>query len=437
MKLGTVSSPKQSRVPARWAGSGSVAAVALLTGAVSVLDLRLALALALIPIAVAAVARPALPAILGVGLLILLHDVAGSRLPVRLAVADVLLALSTLGLLAGVVVGSRFARWGALRPLAVPIWAYAALLLIVLVAAPSVSGLGAAVQRVQIVVVPLLIGAFVLSSTNLRRGLSLYLVVSALFAFAYVLTLEGNSALGMQKNPAGHAMTVALLVATTGEALPRARFLCIPPLAIGLLSTGSRGAVTALIVGLLVVPLMRSGAARRRSAVALVPLALCIYIGYTLLPEDQQQRLGTVSTDQEFTGSLDSGEYTLALRREYREDALRIIAANPVTGVGLTQYLSGSVARNTLTDDPHNVLLLEAAEGGLPLAGGLVLLLGASVVVVYRRRHETPLAVAAVVVQTSMIVHGLVDVYWVRATPVMGWLLVGAALADAHRRRSP
>jgi hypothetical protein len=32
--------------------------------------------------------------------------------------------------------------------------------------------------------------------------------------------------------------------------------------------------------------------------------------------------------------------------------------------------------------------------------------------------------------------HGLVDIYWVRGTPVLGWLLVGMALAQAHAARA-
>ena len=53
------------------------------------------------------------------------------------------------------------------------------------------------------------------------------------------------------------------------------------------------------------------------------------------------------------------------------------------------------------------------------------------IVLVVRRRVRalataaSPLAPAAAGVLLATVAHGLVDVYWVRGTPVLGWLLVG------------
>jgi hypothetical protein len=45
-----------------------------------------------------------------------------------------------------------------------------------------------------------------------------------------------------------------------------------------------------------------------------------------------------------------------------------------------------------------------------------------------RRRKYSPWAGPALALQAAILTHGLVDVYWVRGTPVIGWLLVGMAL---------
>jgi hypothetical protein len=66
----------------------------------------------------------------------------------------------------------------------------------------------------------------------------------------------------------------------------------------------------------------------------------------------------------------------------------------------------------------------------------LLLQLGA-IVVVFRRRKLSPWAVPAICVQVAILVHGMVDVYWVRGTPVMGWLLIGLALVPIAQSSVP
>jgi hypothetical protein len=46
----------------------------------------------------------------------------------------------------------------------------------------------------------------------------------------------------------------------------------------------------------------------------------------------------------------------------------------------------------------------------------------------------------AAAVLLATVAHGLVDVYWVRGTPVLGWLLVGMAFGcawSARRKAEP
>ena len=91
-------------------------------------------------------------------------------------------------------------------------------------------------------------------------------------------------------------------------------------------------------------------------------------------------------------------------------------------------------------DDPHNVLLLQAAEGGYLLAAGFVLVIAGSLLALFRMR-SIELAPVAAGVLLSTAAHGLVDVYWVRGTPVLSWLLVGMVCGlycvEAERRGVP
>ncbi|UZJ24952.1 hypothetical protein RHODO2019_00050 [Rhodococcus antarcticus] len=79
--------------------------------------------------------------------------------------------------------------------------------------------------------------------------------------------------------------------------------------------------------------------------------------------------------------------------------------------------------------DPHQVLYFQLAEGGVVLLVGFLVLVAVTLWVALRSAGRTPLAVAALAVQISTLVHALGDVYWVRGTPTMGFLLVGVSLA--------
>jgi len=81
------------------------------------------------------------------------------------------------------------------------------------------------------------------------------------------------------------------------------------------------------------------------------------------------------------------------------------------------------------------VLLLQAAEGGYGLAVSFVLLVVGSTIALFTRMRGMPLAAAAAAVLLATVIHGLVDVYWVRGTPLLGWLLVGMACGEFARQR--
>lgn len=407
--------------------------VGLLGGlaALAALDsLLIGLLVALLPVVGLLSARPVTTAVVGVGLLPFATDVVRGG-PVRISLTDVLLGLAVL---TGLYVAKRD-DWQSLRPMLPLLATYTAVLLFALVSHTDQSALVNALQRLQILVVPLVVGAVLLDRRHLQRALSLYVLTATALALAWSADAL-PAALLFQKNPVGQYIAGALLV-IAGDPRRWRRLLALPPLAYGLLQTESRGALLGLLFGLAVLVLARPGADKLRTAALLVPFLLVLAFAYSSLPDDVQARTSTLSDNGPGAGS--SGQYTIQIRTQYRKDALRIIRAHPVTGVGIGNYLAGNRSDGTLTDDPHDVLLLEAAEGGVPLVAVLVVLVLGSGALLWRRRQDTPLAALALAVQAATIGHGLVDVYWVRGTPVLGWLLVGAAFADAerHRRAAP
>jgi hypothetical protein len=386
---------------------------------------RTAVATAVLPAAVLLLTAPTTAAVAAVGLLPLAPDLLGGG-PVRLSIPDVLLLLAVVGTAAA---GLRF---GAATTLRVPVGLYAGVLAVAVASHPDLGALVNAGQRLQIVLMSLIVGAVVLDEKAREVALSMYVMTATLLGLAWTAKIVPE-ALAFQKNPVGQYLAGALLVllATPGH---RGRLVAVVPLSIGLLSTESRGAIMGLVVGMMLLVLGRPGMSRLRGAATLVPFVLLLGAVFATLPDEVQQRTTTLSASD--SSAATSGQYTIKIREEYRNDALEVVRDHPILGVGIGNYLTGDPEKGTLTDDPHNVLLLEAAEGGLPLAASFSLLLVGSGVACWRRRRLTPLAALALAVQGATVAHGLLDVYWVRGTPVLGWILVGAALADAQRRRS-
>ena len=186
----------------------------------------------------------------------------------------------------------------------------------------------------------------------------------------------------------------------------------------GLLVTQSRGAILATILGTVVVMAMQ-GLGTRRMITRVAALATIGAVAFALLPGATRERITTLSG-----GTESRAAYAIQYRQQFAADAWDLIHANPWTGVGVGNYLAGDAYDLTRVSDPHQVLLLQAAEGGYVLAAGFVLLIiGSAVLLARMRRVELAPVAAGILVATAA--HGLVDVYWVRVTPVLGWLLVG------------
>jgi len=327
-------------------------------------------------------------------------------------ISDLLLVLVVAGVLLQAVTTHSAPALAALRPVALPLGIYVAAMVVLLTPHLSLSVIVQTGQRFELFLFPLIVGAFAALTGKVTRMLQGYVVAATVLAVAWPLDL-----LGGQKNPVGQLIGNAILLLVGVPALRRL-YPCLIVLAPGLLLTQSRGAIMATAVGVVVMMAMQ-GLSARPFARRAVPLALIAAVAFVLLPSATQDRITTLSAS-----TTSSAGYAIEYRNQYRADAWQIIHAHPWTGIGVGNYLAGDASNLTQANDPHQVLLLQAAEGGYGLAAGFVVLILGSAFVLYQlRRAELAPVAAGVLVATAA--HGLVDVYWVRVTPVLGWLLVG------------
>lgn len=381
---------------------------------------------ALVPLALLGLASVAVPAALGVALLPMAQSVV--EVPgLRLTVTDLLFGLALAGLLLTLLTqGGRLLRLPAALRIAMAI--YFAGVLLAVVVHPGVAPALGAVQRLELVLLPLAI-APALSRSLARQALSGYIAVAS--AVAAVQVAAGPSSpgvLGLQKNPLGQFLAGALLLTLFAPRLPTFARGMAPLLGLGLAFSQSRGALLGLVCALSLAVLSLPGTSVTRLR-RFVPLMVGLVLVLRFVPADVATRITDFSADQTAAGDA------VSIRFAFRDDALALIVKHPLSGVGINQYKAGSASAGTETTDPHNVVLLEAAELGLPGAGAFVWLALVSVAVCFNRRRHCPWALAAAAVQTSTLVHSLFDVYWVRATPTLGWLLVGLAVENGRRVR--
>lgn len=398
-------------------GGAAIAAYLLLHG-----PLVNALAFCLLPLFVWLVARPAAAVVPLFASIPLLYDLTGGRGGFHLAVSDVLLVIAFAGVVLGGMLSGALPSLQVLTPVKTAVSQYAIFLFVLLSVHLGLKDLAQTGQRLELFVMPLVVGAFAVLAGKELPVLKAYVVGASVLAALWAVS---HDAILGQKNPIGQMIGNALLLLVGLRPLRRyAPFgLVLVP---GLLLTGSRGAVVGTAVGLVVILALQKSN-RIFARIALV--SIVALVAYALLPVSLQNRLTNYSSG---TGSQSS--YANHYRQEYAKDAEHVIAKHPVAGVGVGNYVAGNARNLTLVTDPHNVLLLQAAEGGYAFALSFVVLIG-GVALVLRRMRSVTLAPVAAGVFLATFAHGLVDVYWVRGTPVLGWLLVGMACAASARQR--
>jgi len=383
--------------------------------------LHFAIVLAVLPVGAWLLGHPEVSALLFGASIPFLTSVGASNYSTGLkySPSDVLLTLSAAGVLLQAAVGRRVGLGARLRLVAAPISQYAFLIVLLLAVHFGIHELIKSGQRYELFVLPLVVGAFAAITGCHIRVLQAYVVASTLVAAVQPIYSLG------QHNPIGQMIAGAILLLFAVKELRRL-VPCLLVLVPGLIYDASRGAIVGLLAGAITVVAFQP----RRDPVALrraIPLASLAVVAFLLAPSSVQQRLTTFGANPD-----EVNQYAIYQRHQYANAAHKIIDAHPWFGVGVGNYQSADLAlRNADTQvaassDPHNVFLLQEAEGGY-LFGVSFLALIFGTVFVLRRARTTAVGPAAAGVLMATFVHGLVDVYWVRGTPDLSWLVVGMA----------
>lgn len=291
-------------------------------------------------------------------------------------------------------------------------------------AAPSLTSYGEAFQRAEILIVWILLGVLVAHRSLLPALLAGFVASCLAQSLLWVATPGVSGVWGVQKNPSGGFIASAVLIVALSRLPARWRLPALLLLTGGLIASGSRGSIIGLLAGLAVLLLF----ARRwkRLILPLVSVCLISAAALYLLPAQQVDRL---------LGRNADGRYTDRVRDVFFRDAMETWDRFP-SGVGVGNYQqSAGALQNINTRDPHNVFALQLVEGSWPLLAAFSLLAVGSII--WLMRHQrSDVALLGLTVQLSTLAHAWVDVYWVRGTPSLGWLLVGAAAGAVAARKS-
>ncbi|MFT4122950.1 MAG: O-antigen ligase family protein [Microbacteriaceae bacterium] len=286
------------------------------------------------------------------------------------------------------------------------------------VAAPS-AAYATVLQRLELVGVWLLFGVIVVRKGAWKWFVTAFAAASIVLALAWIASPGEGAVLGVQKNPSGSMLAAAIILVMFWGVRWYLKLAVVAVLAGGLVASGSRGSIIGLAVAAVVI-LVFAKQWRR----TFVPLAVLAGVGVVAL-----QVLPAQVVDRLFGGTSDA-QYTSDIRYVFIRDALAQWNDNPL-GVGVGQYRQIAAALQRIaTHDPHNVYVLALVEGGIPLLIAFTVLAGGSLIWLLTMKKDV-LVVAALAVQVSLLVHASVDVYWVRGTASIGWMLVGVAAATA------
>jgi hypothetical protein len=353
------------------------------------------------------------------------ETVANGHLGLNISVEDLLLVALSLSVVGAGVMARNAETFRALRPLAFPVGQYCLYVLILLLAHPGFAALVQTVQRYELLAFPILVGAYLGIRGCALPLLKAYVLASTALAIAWPLFDTG-----FQKNPTGQFIADALLVVLAVPRLWRYQ-ICVPLLVYGLFATESRGAILACALGVLVVVLMQWTHSPARALARTAAILVTVGLMFALMPAGVQSRVTT------FGSSGDSkAAWTIRFRQQFTHDALVLTRQHALLGVGVGSYDAATMQANLQpTTDPHDVFLLQTAEGGWGFGVSfVVLVLGTVAALVRLRRVE--LAPAAIAVLLATVTHGMFDVYWVRGTPVLGWLLAAIVCGTAARSRA-
>jgi hypothetical protein len=390
----------------------------------------IALLLAISPLVAVLAFQPRLAVVLGAFVLPFL-SIGLPAGPVQITASDALFTVAFAGVVLALLVdGSWAARARDARPLILCSAPLAVWLVIVMAEHGTPTVLVNSLQSYQLFLVPLLLGALVPDRRAARWAMAAFVVASVALAVTWIVSGGDGLPLSGNKNPSGQFIANAMILVLALAPTWTWRLVLLVPLGAGLVFTQSRGALLGAGVGIIVLLLLRGLGSWRRTIAAALALVALTSVGYRSLPPEVLSRTTDFSSGAsgDLTSDLTAAQYSVQLRDVFRTQGRELIDAHPVFGVGPGKYRTGNLQAGTATVDPHNVIIRTAGDLGYPGLVAFGILIVGTVVVAFRRRSVNPYAVVALAVQAAVIVHGFVDVYWVRGTPVLPWLLLGMAI---------
>jgi hypothetical protein len=340
---------------------------------------------------------------------------------VRVPVATTSITVADLVVLAASIGVAAHLDWQLDRRLTKVLIALAVYEFALVLAAMANPGLGGALEiahRATIVGGSLIIGAYLAQKGKADLAVVLLIAIAAivgivatsdsLFNSLQFGRLQFGSPFGLNKNYAGSLLSSALL-ASFAFRPAAARVAWLVRLGqllmfVGLLATQSRGALTALAVGVLVFSLLT-----RRYR---IPVLFACVVAIPIL-------LSNIDADllrDPVTGSV-------ATHVHVASQALAAWQRTPLLGNGLRFF---EAPTSSLLYDPHNVILLTLAESGVIGLVGLATLL--MITSLQLSQSRAPLFMAALALLVARFTHGMVDIYWVHGSQEIPWLVVGLAL---------
>jgi O-antigen ligase len=288
------------------------------------------------------------------------------------------------------------------------------------------------IQLVELFVIFLVVFSSLPSSVkNIRNGLTFLVGMTFLLAMATLVLwtihpsarTQGTYLPGFNKNAIGSFLAAGLVLAyglhRSERGAFREPFLLMAMVVdlLGLLASGSRGAMLGAAAGVLAVSLLLKRG--KIVAIALLTLLVALYVAVVAPGITQKTSL---------PGSYD----TTSLRVHIWKDAIHTIEKHPILGTGGGTYYDVQYGQG----DPSNLFLLTWAEIGIPGMAALIYFLISFGRLLLRSRHlqdeHAILAIAAGGVVVSILVHSQVDVSWTRGTYSMAFAMIGIMVALAR-----
>jgi hypothetical protein len=286
------------------------------------------------------------------------------------------------------------------------------------------------VHRLVLVGGALVIGAWITRERVQHTALRWLVGASAFLAVAAIENTLGHSLhaaspFQLNKNFLGSVLAtvlIVLIVAGREFGVPtRLQVLLTMLVAGGIVATQSRGAMLAVVVGvILALGLDIRGHTRRARALGILVAIVLASITYVSVKHQLDQ-----TQTQRQNGSI-------GVRFNVEKETRRVWRTSPEYGVGLKYFNTGdfgvfAVAANNAVDN-------ELAESGNIGLAGFALLQGAVFVTGARRRRNDKFVAATVGAVFGMLVHGMVDIYWNAGVVSLPFILFGIALARPPAR---